>query len=218
MKKKAIQVQDHAGMYTANTMSSAIEALGMSLPDSSAQLAVSDDKKIDAKNAGAAVVKLIENDIKPRDIMTREAFENAITVVITLGGSTNAVLHLLAMAHAADVKLSLDDFTEIGKHVPVLCDLKPSGKYNMSHFVRIGGLRPLLKTLLEHGLLHGNCLTVTGKTLAKVSRMQKPTPPTPMVGIGAPFNSPLNRIVIFEYFMETLLLKVPLPKLQEKRD
>ena len=148
-------------MYTANTMSSAIEALGMSLPDSSAQLAVSDDKKIDAKDAGAAVVNLIEKDIKPRDIMTREAFENAITVVITLGGSTNAVLHLLAMAHAAEVKLSLNDFTEIGKRVPVLCDLKPSGKYNMSHFVRIGGLRPLLKTLLEEGLLHGNCMTLS---------------------------------------------------------
>ena len=125
-------------MYTANTMSSAIEALGMSLPDSSAQLAVSDDKKIDAKDAGAAVVNLIEKDIKPRDIMTRKAFENAITVVITLGGH-QCVLHLLAMAHAADVELSLDDFTEIGKRVPVLCDLKPSGKYNMSHFVRIGG-------------------------------------------------------------------------------
>ena len=153
IEKKAIPGPGSCGgMYTANTMSSAIEALGMSLPDSSAQLAVSDDKKIDAKDAGAAVVNLIEKDIKPRDIMTRKAFENAITVVITLGGSTNAVLHLLAMAHAADVELSLDDFTEIGKRVPVLCDLKPSGKYNMSHFVRIGGLRPLLKTLLEEGL------------------------------------------------------------------
>ena len=115
------------GMYTANTMSSAIEALGMSLPDSSAQLAVSEDKKEDAKTAGAAVVNLIEKNICPRDIMTRQAFENAITVVITLGGSTNAVLHLLAMAHEAEVPLELDDFTEIGKRVPVLCDLKPSG-------------------------------------------------------------------------------------------
>ena len=143
IEKKAIPGPGSCGgMYTANTMSSAIEALGMSLPDSSAQLAISDEKKLDAKDAGAAVVNLIKHDIKPRDIMTRKAFENAITVVITLGGSTNAVLHLLAMAHSADVKLDLDDFTEIGKKIPVLCDLKPSGKYNMSHFVRIGGLRP----------------------------------------------------------------------------
>ena len=168
IEKKAIPGPGSCeGMYTANTMSSAIEALGMSLPDSSAQLAVSEDKRIDTRDAGEAVVHLIANDIKPRDIMTRNAFENAITVVITLGGSTNAVLHLLAMAHAAEVSLSLDDFTEIGKRVPVLCDLKPSGKYNMSHFVRIGGLRPLLKALLEKDLLHGDCMTVTGKTMAK---------------------------------------------------
>ena len=194
IEKKAIPGPGSCGgMYTANTMSSAIEALGMSLPDSSAQLAVSDDKKMDAKNAGAAVVKLIENDIKPRDIMTREAFENAITVVITLGGSTNAVLHLLAMAHAADVKLSLDDFTEIGKRVPVLCDLKPSGKYNMSHFVRIGGLRPLLKTLLEHGLLHGNCMTVTGKTLAENVADAEPYAPYPNgQDLVRPFNNPIK--------------------------
>ena len=194
IEKKAIPGPGSCGgMYTANTMSSAIEALGMSLPDSSAQLAVSDDKKIDAKNAGAAVVKLIENDIKPRDIMTREAFENAITVVITLGGSTNAVLHLLAMAHAADVKLSLDDFTEIGKRVPVLCDLKPSGKYNMSHFVRIGGLRPLLKTLLKHGLLHGNCMTVTGKTLAENVADAEPYTPYPNgQDLVRPFNNPIK--------------------------
>ena len=194
IEKKAIPGPGSCGgMYTANTMSSAIEALGMSLPDSSAQLAVSDDKKMDAKNAGAAVVKLIENDIKPRDIMTREAFENAITVVITLGGSTNAVLHLLAMAHAADVKLSLDDFTEIGKRVPVLCDLKPSGKYNMSHFVRIGGLRPLLKTLLEHGLLHGNCMTVTGKTLAENVTDAEPYAPYPNgQDLVRPFNNPIK--------------------------
>jgi dihydroxy-acid dehydratase len=167
IEKKAIPGPGSCGgMYTANTMSSAIEAIGMSLPDSSAQLAISDDKRKDARDAGAAVINLIEQDIKPRDIMTRKAFENAITVVIALGGSTNAVLHLLAMAHAAEVPLELDDFTEIGKRVPVLCDLKPSGKYNMSHFVRIGGLRPLLKTLLEEGLLHGDCVTVTGKTLA----------------------------------------------------
>ena len=194
IEKKAIPGPGSCGgMYTANTMSSAIEALGMSLPDSSAQLAVSDDKKIDAKDAGAAVVNLIEKDIKPRDIMTRKAFENAITVVITLGGSTNAVLHLLAMAHAADVELSLDDFTEIGKHVPVLCDLKPSGKYNMSHFVRIGGLRPLLKTLLEEGLLHGDCITVTGKTLAENVADAEPYAPYPSgQDLVRPFNDPIK--------------------------
>ena len=194
IEKKAIPGPGSCGgMYTANTMSSAIEALGMSLPDSSAQLAVSEDKKIDAKDAGAAVVNLIEKDIKPRDIMTRKAFENAITVVITLGGSTNAVLHLLAMAHAADVELSLDDFTEIGKRVPVLCDLKPSGKYNMSHFVRIGGLRPLLKTLLEEGLLHGDCMTVTGKTLTENVADAQPYAPYPSgQDLVRPFNDPIK--------------------------
>jgi len=194
IEKKAIPGPGSCGgMYTANTMSSAIEALGMSLPDSSAQLAVSDDKKIDARNAGAAVVNLIEKDIKPRDIMTRKAFENAITVVITLGGSTNAVLHLIAMAHAADVPLSLDDFTEIGKKVPVLCDLKPSGKYNMSHFVRIGGLSPLLKTLLDQGLLHGDCMTVTGKTLAENVRNSTPYAPYPKgQDLVRPFDDPIK--------------------------
>lgn len=155
------------GMYTANTMASAIEALGMSLPNSSAQAAISDDKMRDSFDAGAAVLHLLEKGIKPRDIMTRKAFENAITVVITLGGSTNAVLHLLAMAHAADVKLHIDDFTEIGKRVPVLADLKPSGKYVMAELVKIGGLIPLMKMLLKEGLLHGDCLTVTGKTMAE---------------------------------------------------
>ncbi len=153
------------GMYTANTMASAIEALGMSLPNSSAQAAISPEKNMDCLNAGAAVVNLIKNNIRPSSIMTRKAFENAITVVIALGGSTNAVLHLLAMAHAASVKLSLDDFTRIGKKVPVLADLKPSGKHLMSEFCKIGGLTPLMKMLLEKGLLHGDCLTVTGKTL-----------------------------------------------------
>ena len=195
IEKKAIPGPGSCGgMYTANTMSSAIEALGMSLPDSSAQLAISDEKKLDAKAAGTAVVNLIQKDIKPRDIMTRKAFENAITVVITLGGSTNAVLHLLAMAHTADVKLDLDDFTEIGKRVPVLCDLKPSGKYNMSHFVRIGGLRPLLKTLLAEGLLHGDCITVTGKTLAE--NVQDATPYAPYPNgqdLVRPFNDPIKK-------------------------
>ncbi|MEQ9619175.1 MAG: dihydroxy-acid dehydratase [Deltaproteobacteria bacterium] len=153
------------GMYTANTMASAIEALGMSLPNSSAQAAVSAEKNKDCLDAGAAVVNLIKNNIRPSDIMTKKAFENAITVVITLGGSTNAVLHLLAIAHAANVKLTIDDFNRIGKKVPVLADLKPSGKYMMADFSRIGGLTPLMKILLDAGLLHGDCMTVTGKTV-----------------------------------------------------
>src|SRR5581483_1772343 len=155
------------GMYTANTMASAIEALGMSLPNSSAQNAVSKAKKEDCQRAGAAVFELLKRGIVPRDILTRRAFENAITVVIALGGSTNAVLHLLAIAHAAGVRLALDDFTRIGRRVPVLADLKPSGKYLMSELVAVGGIQPLMKTLLNEGLLHGDCLTVTGKTLAQ---------------------------------------------------
>ncbi|MGO1460892.1 MAG: dihydroxy-acid dehydratase [Marinobacter sp.] len=155
------------GMYTANTMASAIEAMGMSLPGSSAQNAVSNNKIDDCSAAGAAVMTLLEKDIKPSDIMTREAFENAITVIIALGGSTNAVLHLLAMASTVGVELSLEDFVEIGKRVPVLADLRPSGHYMMSELVAIGGIQPLMKMLLERGLLHGNCLTVTGQTLAE---------------------------------------------------
>lgn len=155
------------GMYTANTMASAIEALGMSLPNSSAQTAVGEDKMKDCFDAGAAVLNMIDKGIRPSDILTRKAFENAITVVIALGGSTNAVLHLLAMAHACDVELSIDDFTEIGKKVPMLADLKPSGRFVMADLVKIGGTVPLMKMLLEGGLLHGDCLTVTGKTMAE---------------------------------------------------
>jgi dihydroxy-acid dehydratase len=164
------------GMYTANTMASAIEAMGMSLPNSSAQAAVSQHKKQDARDAGAAVVNLLKRGILPADIMTREAFENAITVIIALGGSTNAVLHMLAMAHAAKVKLSIDDFTKIGRRVPVLADLKPSGKYLMSELVGIGGIVPMMKELLSAGLLHGDCLTVTGKTLKQNLAPFKPYP------------------------------------------
>ena len=155
------------GMYTANTMASAIEALGMSLANSSAQEAVSDEKLGDCHRAGEAVVNLIARDIKPRDIMTREAFENAISMVIALGGSTNAVLHLLAIAREAEVPLTLDDFSEIGKRVPVLADVKPSGRYLMSELIEIGGIQPLMKRMLDAGLLHGDCMTVTGKTLAE---------------------------------------------------
>jgi dihydroxy-acid dehydratase len=155
------------GMYTANTMASAIEALGLSLPNSSAQNAVSAAKLDDARRAGEAVVNLLRIGLKPRDLLTRRAFENAITVVIALGGSTNAVLHLLAIAHAADVRLTLDDFTRIGRRVPVLADVKPSGKHLMSELIAIGGIRPLMRILLEAGLLHGDCRTVTGRTLAE---------------------------------------------------
>ena len=155
------------GMYTANTMASAIEALGMSLPNSSAQDAISADKMDDCRRAGAAVLELLKKDIKPSDILTRQAFENAITVVIALAGSTNAVLHLLAIAYEAGVELSLDDFTRIGRKVPVLADVRPSGKYAMSELIAIGGILPLMKRLLARGLLHGDCMTVTGKTLAE---------------------------------------------------
>ncbi len=155
------------GMYTANTMASAIEALGLSLANSSAQEAVSDNKLDDCRRAGAAVYELIRNDIKPRDIMTREAFENAITVVIALGGSTNAVLHLIAMAREADVEIGLDDFERIGAKVPVLADVRPSGRYLMAELIAIGGIQPLMKRLLDQGLLHGDCLTVTGRTMAE---------------------------------------------------
>jgi dihydroxy-acid dehydratase len=154
------------GMYTANTMACAIEALGLSLPNSSAQAAISEDKRRDCGSAGGAVVRLIADGIRPRDILTRKSFENAIAVVIALGGSTNAVLHLLAIADAAGVKLGIDDFTRIGRRTPVLADLKPSGRYEMAELVRIGGLTPLMKMLLNEGLLHGDVLTVTGQTLA----------------------------------------------------
>ena len=178
------------GMYTANTMASAIEALGMSLPNSSAQNAISPAKLDDSRRAGAAVVQMLRLGIKPRDILTKKAFENAITVVIALAGSTNAVLHLLAIAHAAKVKLSIDDFTRIGKRVPVLADLKPSGKHLMSELVAIGGIRPLMKTLLDNKLLHGDALTVTGQTLAETLADVKPYPAGQT--IIRPFDQPLK--------------------------
>ena len=178
------------GMYTANTMASAIEALGMSLPNSSAQNAVSKAKFADAKAAGAAVMHLLKRGIRPSDILTREAFENAITVVIALGGSTNAVLHLLAMAHAANVKLELNDFVKIGARVPVLADLKPSGRFLMSELVEIGGQTPLMKMLLDEKLLHGDALTVTGKTLRENLKSVKPYPKKQE--IIRPFSNPIK--------------------------
>ena len=153
------------GMYTANTMASSIEALGMSLPNSSAQDAISQEKTNDCLSAGDAIMRLLEHDIKPSDIMTQAAFENAIKVTIALGGSTNAVLHLLAMAHSINVELELDDFTRIGKQVPMIADLKPSGQYLMSELIKIGGIQPLMKLMLDNGMLEGTCLTVTGSTL-----------------------------------------------------
>jgi dihydroxy-acid dehydratase len=179
------------GMYTANTMASAIEALGMSLPNSSAQDAVSKAKLDDCRRAGAAVLNLIKRGIRPLDIMTREGFENAVTVVIALGGSTNAVLHLLAMAHTAGVKLSIDDFTKIGKRVPVLADLKPSGRYLMAELVAIGGILPMMKTLLEAGLLHGDCMTVSGKTMAENLKSVKPYPKGQQIVM--PLSSPIKK-------------------------
>lgn len=155
------------GMYTANTMASAIEALGMSLPGSSAQDAISEDKRQDCHRAGEAVMNLLRLNIRPRDIMTKAAFENSIKVVIALGGSTNAVLHLIAMAHSAGVHLDLDDFVRIGKETPVVADLRPSGKYLMSELIKIGGIQPLMKRMLQQGMLDSSCLTVTGKTLAE---------------------------------------------------
>ncbi|HET9523714.1 MAG TPA: dihydroxy-acid dehydratase [Terrimicrobiaceae bacterium] len=179
------------GMYTANTMASAIEAMGLSLPNSSAQAAISKQKVQDCQEAGAAVVQMLKRGIRPADIFCREALENSITVVIALGGSTNAVLHLLAIAHAANVKLTIDDFTRIGKRVPVLADLKPSGRFVMSQLVEIGGIVPMMKDLLSAGLLHGDCLTVTGKTLKQNLAPFKRYPKAQQ--IIAPLSDPLKK-------------------------
>ena len=187
------------GMYTANTMASAIEALGMSLPNSGAQAAVSNDKLIDCFDAGAAVMNMIRLGITPRDIMTKEAFENAITLIITLGGSTNAVLHLIAMAHSAGVELGIEDFVRIGKKTPVLADLKPSGKYFMNDLVRIGGTVPLMRMLVEDGLMHGDCLTVTGRTMKENVRNSKIVWPKDQQ-IVRPLSDPIKKdshLVIF---------------------
>jgi dihydroxy-acid dehydratase len=155
------------GMYTANTMSSAIEALGMSLPYSSSNPALSEEKKQECLDAGKAIRILLEKDIKPRDIMTRKAFENAITLVAVLGGSTNAVMHLIAMAHSVDIEITLTDFQEISDKTPVLADLKPSGKYMMEDLHAVGGVPAVMKYLLKEGFIHGDCLTVTGKTVTE---------------------------------------------------
>ena len=155
------------GMYTANTMASAIEAMGMSLPGSSSNPAETDQKQDDCYRAGEAVYRMLEQDIYPRDILTKKAFENAITIVMALGGSTNAILHLMAIAHSAEVDLSLDDFNRLQKKVPHIADLRPSGQYVMEDLHKIGGIPAVMKHLLKAGLLHGDCLTVTGKTIAE---------------------------------------------------
>ena len=155
------------GMYTANTMASAIEALGMSLPYSSSNPAVSQDKLKECEDAGKAIRILLENDIKPKDIMTRKAFENAITIVAVLAGSTNAVMHLIAMAHSVDIEITLEDFQAISDKTPVLADLKPSGKFMMEDLHAVGGIPALMKYLLKEGYIHGDCMTVTGKTIAE---------------------------------------------------
>ncbi|HVC49319.1 MAG TPA: dihydroxy-acid dehydratase [Burkholderiales bacterium] len=177
-EKKLIDVEKHAcpgagscgGMYTANTMSSAIEALGMSLPYSSTMAAEDYEKSQNAAESGQILLRAIQKQILPKQIMTRKAFENAITVVMAIGGSTNAVLHLLAIAHAAEVPLVIDDFEEIRKRVPVLCDLKPSGRFVATDLHQAGGIPQVMKMLLSHNLLHGECLTVTGKTIAETLR------------------------------------------------
>ncbi|WP_339672497.1 dihydroxy-acid dehydratase [Dasania marina] len=179
------------GMYTANTMAAAIEALGMSLPNSSAQDAISEHKMSDCHRAGAAVMNLLRHDIKPSDIMTKAAFENAIKVVITLGGSTNAVLHLLAMAHSINVDLCLDDFVRIGNDTPMLADLRPSGRFLMSELIAIGGIQPLMKMLLDTGHLQGDCLTVTGKTVAENLADVKPYPESQE--IIRPLSNPIKK-------------------------
>ena len=179
------------GMYTANTMASAIEALGMSLPGSSSQDAVSEEKKNDCLAVGQAIDNLLENDIKPSDILTKNSFENSIKVVIALGGSTNAVLHLLAMARSANINLSLDDFTRIGKNTPVLSDIRPSGYYLMSDLNEQGGIQPLMKMMLDDGLLDGSCLTVSGKTLEE--NLKEIEPYTNDQKIIYPINKPIKK-------------------------
>jgi dihydroxy-acid dehydratase len=206
--KQLIDIEEHSipgegscgGMYTANTMASAIEALGMSLPNSGAQAAVSNEKLIDCFDAGAAVMNMIKRGITPRDIMTKEAFENAITLIITLGGSTNAVLHLIAMAHSTGVKLGIEDFVRIGKKTPVLADVKPSGKYFMNDLVKIGGTVPLIRTLVNEGLMHGDCLTVTGKTMKENMKNSKIFWPKDQQ-IVRPLSNPIKKdshLVIFK--------------------
>ena len=192
IEKKAIPGPGSCGgMYTANTMACAIEAMGLSLTNSSAQTAISKSKSTDTKNASIALMSCIKKDLKPRDIVTKKSLENAITIVMALGGSTNAVLHLLAIAKEAKLNLSLRDFERIGKKTPVLADLKPSGKYSMAELVSIGGVAPLMKTLVNKKLMHGDCLTVSGKTLAQNLKNIKPYPSNQKIIM--PLTSPVKK-------------------------
>jgi dihydroxy-acid dehydratase len=179
------------GMYTANTMASAIEAMGMSLPGSSSQIAVSMEKAEDCTRAGQAVIELLRRGIRPSDIMTKEAFENAIAVIIALAGSTNAVLHLPAMAHAIGVRLDLSDWERIGRKIPVLADLRPSGKFHAVDLAAMGGIQPLMATLLDAGLLHGGCMTCTGRTVAENLAGVKPYPAGQQ--LMRPLSNPIKR-------------------------
>ena len=192
IEKKAIPGPGSCGgMYTANTMACAIEAMGLSLTNSSAQTAVSKSKSTDTKNSAKALMSCIRNNLKPRDIVTKKSLENAITIVMALGGSTNAVLHLLAIANEAKIKLSLKDFERIGKKTPVLADLKPSGKYSMAELVSIGGVAPLMKSLVNKKLMHGDCLTVSGKSLAQNLKKIKPYPSGQKIIM--PMKSPIKK-------------------------
>ena len=192
IEKKAIPGPGSCGgMYTANTMACAIEALGMSLTNSSAQVAISNSKKLDCKKSAKALMLCIKKNIKPRDIITKKSLENAITVVMALGGSTNAVLHILAIANASNINITLKDFDRIGKKTPVLADLKPSGRFSMSELVEIGGVAPLMKILLDKKLLHGDCLTVTGKSLK--DNLKNISPYKKSQKIIMPFNKPIKK-------------------------
>ena len=192
IEKKAIPGPGSCGgMYTANTMACAIEALGMSLTNSSAQVAISNSKKLDCKKSAKALMLCIKKNIKPRDIITKKSLENAITVVMALGGSTNAVLHILAIANASNINITLKDFDRIGKKTPVLADLKPSGRFSMSELVKIGGVAPLMKILLDKKLLHGDCLTVTGKSLR--NNLKNISPYKKNQKIIMPFNKPIKK-------------------------
>jgi dihydroxy-acid dehydratase len=177
-EEELLQVERHAcpgagscgGMFTANTMSSAFEAMGMSLPYSSTMSAIDEEKRVSAARSAEVLVNAIKKQILPRDIITRKSVENAVAVIMAVGGSTNAVLHLLAITHAADVELTIDDFEEIRGKVPVLCDLKPSGRYVTADLHEAGGIPQVMKMLLTHGLLHGDCLTISGQTIEEVLR------------------------------------------------
>jgi dihydroxy-acid dehydratase len=178
------------GMYTANTMSSAFEAMGMSLPYSSTMAAEDEEKAESAAQSAKVLAEAIKANIRPRDIITRQSIENAISVIMAVGGSTNAVLHFLAIAHAAEVPLTLDDFETIRARVPVLCDLKPSGRFVTTDLHRAGGIPQVMKILLNHGLLHGDCLTISGQTIAEVLR-DVPDEPSPDQEVIRPWHSPL---------------------------